>query len=521
MSIFLSRIMGLVREQIIGRTLGASREADLYFASFTLPDFLNYLLAAGALSIVFIPIFLGYRQRGEDDRGWQAFSVIANFILIVGSVAVALAMVFARPLTGVVAPGFSQPEEVDTLVRLMRIVLPAQIFHVIGGLLSAVLQAQDRHFLPAMAPLVYSAAIIIGGLVGAHLGMGADGFAWGVLAGSILGPFGLPLYGCLRTHMRWHPLLSLRNADLRRYLYLSAPIMVGFSIVVVDEWIIKNQASFLAEGALSHLQYARTLMKVPIGVFGMAVGVGAYPTISRMVAAGSVAEAYGVLRHAVRIVLVATFAAQVCLTLAGFEMVYLIWGAFGSRFSIDDAQATATVLVFLCLGLAGWATQTVISRGFYALGRTWLPTIVGTLVTGAVVPLYIVLREYWGATGLAIASSAAILVYVLVLGWLQHRHFEREAKERGTTLDKARGMLDAAIRLGLAAGVAIGIGLVLRTLVLPFLPGVEIFALLARAMLLCAVGMGIYVVLAWLLGVAEIGELWRMMLRRIKRQPAK
>ena len=59
-SIFLSRMMGLVREQIIGRTLGASREADLYFASFTLPDFLNYLLAAGALSIVFIPIFLEY-----------------------------------------------------------------------------------------------------------------------------------------------------------------------------------------------------------------------------------------------------------------------------------------------------------------------------------------------------------------------------------------------------------------------------------------------------------------------------
>jgi putative peptidoglycan lipid II flippase len=70
-SIFLSRIMGLVREQIIGRTLGASREADLYFASFTLPDFLNYLLASGALSIVFIPIFLAYVQRGDHEGGWS------------------------------------------------------------------------------------------------------------------------------------------------------------------------------------------------------------------------------------------------------------------------------------------------------------------------------------------------------------------------------------------------------------------------------------------------------------------
>ena len=150
-SIFLSRIMGLLREQIIGRTLGASREADLYFASFTLPDFLNYLLAAGALSIVFIPIFVEYLERNDRDGGWKALSVIANFILVVGSIGIALLIVFARPLASFVAPEFTGPGEVDTLVRLIRIILPAQLFLVIGGLLSAALQAQDRHLLPAMA----------------------------------------------------------------------------------------------------------------------------------------------------------------------------------------------------------------------------------------------------------------------------------------------------------------------------------------------------------------------------------
>jgi putative peptidoglycan lipid II flippase len=130
--------------------------------------------------------------------------------------------------------------------------------------------------------------------------------------------------------------------------------------------IIKNQASYLPEGALSYLQYARTLMKVPIGVFGMAVGVASYPTLSRMVAASRVAEAYGVLTRAVRLMLLATFAAQVCMTLAGFEAAYLIWGVFSSRFGIADAQATATVLAVLCSGLCGWAAQTVIGRGFYA-----------------------------------------------------------------------------------------------------------------------------------------------------------
>ncbi len=516
-SIFLSRVMGLIREQIIGRTLGASRQADLYFASFTLPDFLNYLLAAGALSIVFIPIFLAHLERGEHDRGWESFSVIANFIIVAGTVGIGLLMVFARPLAALVAPGFTDPNDVDTLVRLTRIILPAQFFHVIGGLLSAALQAQNLHALPAMAPLVYSAGIIAGGLVGAHYPeLGADGFAWGVLAGSVAGPFGLPLYGCLKTRMRWVPLFSFRHPDLRRYLWLSVPIMIGFSIVVVDEWIVKNQASYLGVGTLAYLQYGRTLMKVPIGVFGMAAGVAAYPTISGLVAAGSVVEAYGLLCRAVRLMLLLTFAAQVCLTIAGFEGVYLIWGLFADRFTIADARETATVLTYLCLGLSGWAAQTVISRGFYALESTWLPTMVGTAIAAIMVPVYVVLRQQAGAIGLAVASSMAIMAYVMLLGWLQRRRFEREAAARGATLQGSPGMLVAALRLALAAGIATGLGLAARALLLQWLPDMHVTTILLRATLLCLFGIVVYGILARLLGVREVAEFEDIVLRRLR-----
>jgi putative peptidoglycan lipid II flippase len=463
-SIFLSRIIGLLREQIIGRALGATRQADLYFASFTLPDFLNYLLAAGALSIVFIPIFVEYVERGEHDKAWRALRAIANFILVVGGLAITLLMIFARPLAGLVAPGFVDAGELDTLTHLIRIILPAQIFLVVGGLLSAALQAQDRHLLPAMAPLFYSAGIIIGGLIGSLFGASADGFAWGVLIGAALGPFALPLWGCIYSKMRWHPVFSFAHPDLRRYLWLSFPIMVGFSIVVVDEWIVKNQASYLPAGALSYLQYGRTLMKVPIGVFGMAIGVASYPTISRMVAAGNVVEAYGTLAHAVRLMLFVTFAAQVCLTLAGFETAYLIWGFLSRRFSAGDAEATGSVLAFMCLGLAGWAAQTVVSRGFYALGNTWLPTAVGTAVAFCAVPLYVLLRQQYGAIGLAIASAIAILVYVLLLGWLQYRRFACEAITKGDDLSRVYGILDPALRMAFACYVAIGGGYLIRLL---------------------------------------------------------
>lgn len=519
-SIFISRIIGLVREQIVGRTLGASRTADLYFASFTLPDFLNYLLAAGALSIVFIPIFLAHLERRDETSGWRAFSVIANVMALAGTLGIVVLMIFARPLAGIVAPGFDQPAEIDTMVRLMRIILPAQFFHIIGGLLSAALQAQDRHVLPAMAPLIYSTGIIIGGLIGAYLGWGADGFAWGVLAGSIIGPFGLPLYGCLRHGMRWSPALSVRDPDLRRYLFLSLPIMIGFSIVLVDQWIIKNQASYLAAGELSYLQYARTLMNVPIGVFGMALGVASYPTLSRLVASGRIDAAYGVLVHAVRLMLVATFAAEVCLTLAGFEAVYLIWGAFASRFSAADAASTAAILAVLSIGLFGWAAQTLIGRGFYALGDTWVPTLVGTAATIILIPLYIVLRMKAGAIGLAMASSIAIIAYVAVLGIMQRRRFEREAAQRGLTLPREAGMLDGALRAAAAAALAIGIGLGLRMGLLMLLPGTHVLIVLVRAIILCLVGITLYAALAHLFGLRELKEVGARIAGRLRRRRA-
>jgi putative peptidoglycan lipid II flippase len=506
--------MGLIREQIIGRALGATRQADLYFASFTLPDFLNYLLAAGALSIVFIPIFVEYVERGEYNNAWRALSAIANFILFVGGMAIALLMIFARPLAALVAPGFTGAGELDTLTHLIRIILPAQLFLVVGGLLSAALQAQDRHVLPAMAPLVYSAGIIAGGLIGSRFGASADGFAWGVLIGAALGPFALPLCGCMRGKMRWYPVFSFTNPDLKRYLWLSFPIMIGFSIVVVDEWIVKNQASYLPAGALSYLQYGRTLMKVPIGVLGMAIGVASYPTISRMVAGGNVVEAYGTLAHAVRLMLFVTFAAQVCLTLAGVEASYLIWGFLSHRFSTADAEATGLVLAFLSLGLAGWAAQTVISRGFYALGSTWLPTIVGTAVAFCAVPLYVLLRQEYGAIGLAIASAVAILLYVLLLGWLQYRRFRREATARADSLDRVHGMLGPALRMAFACAAAIIGGLVIRSVLPQIFLRMDFYVVLLRSGMLCFVGLGIYLVIARLLRIDELSEVQGMIARK-------
>jgi putative peptidoglycan lipid II flippase len=411
LSILLSRVIGVVREAVIGRVLGGGAEADVYWTSFVLPDYLNYLLAGGALSVVFIPIFAGHVARGDEAEGWRVFSTIFNFVSValIGVTVVLWALTPA--LAPLVAPGF-EPWQHELLVKLTRITLPAQIFHVLGGLFSAVLQARDKHALPAFANLGYSLSIVGFGLV---LGpsLGAEGFAWGVLVGSILGPFGMPLYGCLQDGLGWRPLMRLGHPDFRRYVWLSFPIMVAFSIVVVDDWLLKRFGSLVGEGVVSRLQYAKTLMKVPWGIFGMAAGAAAFPTLARLVAEGKGGEAYVTLIRACRVMLVLAFASQAAFTVAGEHLAAVIWGT--TRFTAAELQEIGLLNAVFCGALGAWAAQSLISRGFYAQQNTWFPSLWGSAVVLLAWPLYGLLGERLGAVGLAIASSIAITVYTVVM----------------------------------------------------------------------------------------------------------
>lgn len=455
-SILLSRLIGLIREAVFGRVLGTSAQADVYLAAFPFADFLNYLLAAGALSIVFIPMFGGYLARKETARAWEAFSVVATFVGGLICAASAALWLAAPTLVPWFAPGFDDAST-DLLVRIVRIIVPAQIFHVIGGLLSAALQARDKHALPALAPLAYTGAIIVGGLVTGT----AEGFAWGVLVGSALGPFGLPLVGNLREGLSFRPVFQPRHPDLLRYLWLSLPIMLGFSIVVVDDWIVTSLASQMGEGALACLRYAKNLMRVPMGVFGIAAGVAAFPTISRMVGQGKHDEAFTVLSGAVRTMLVLAFGAQVVLTVAGPEISAVI---YGRGISPESHTLIGNALSILCLGLWAWAAQTVVARGFYARGETWLPTLAGTGAAALFLPVYALLGDALGPLGLPIATTGAISAYVLVLIVILRR--------RHPGVSDGYGAFALRVVPAVAASIAVGWGLdALVTLPHPLLQG--------------------------------------------------
>jgi len=152
-TVLASRVLGLFREWAVARMVGAGAVTDAYYAAFTLPDFLNYLMAGGALSVTFIPVFAMYASQNREDEGWHVFSTVATVMSLMVAALILAAEVFAPQLVAAITPGFHTDEKAR-VVFLTRLMLPAQYFFYMGGILAAVQYAKGQFVLPSLAAVV-------------------------------------------------------------------------------------------------------------------------------------------------------------------------------------------------------------------------------------------------------------------------------------------------------------------------------------------------------------------------------
>lgn len=453
--VLISRLLGLVRQMVFAWLLGAGATGDEYFVAFLIPDLLNYLLAGAYMAITLIPILTRRFADGDEADAQRAFWAITR-PLTIGIVALVLvAYPLVGPLLRLVEPGFTDAQVAEA-TRLTRIVLPAQIFFVLGQLLTAWQFAREKFFIPALGPIVYNLAIIAGGLLGGLRGddPGAAGFAWGALAGAVLGIFALQAWGAWRQGLRLPDGPVGRHPAVRRYFALAIPLMLGQSLVVLDEQLGRSFGSLHADGGVSWLTFGRQTMLVPVGVIAQAAGVAAYPFLARLAAEGKMQELSQAVSRAVRFVLVLSLAAAAALIALTEPVVRLLYER--GSFDATDTAATAATVVWFCLGIPMWGVQQILARGFYAREEMWAPVVVGTLATAAAIPVYWVLNRTLEVEGLALASSVAITIYTLALAvvWYRRTGVEHSRPVVVTTLRVVPGaMLGAVAAFAIAAWV--------------------------------------------------------------------
>lgn len=411
-SILLSRFMGLIRDKLISLLFGATQESDLYFAAFVIPDFINYLLAGGYFSITLIPFLAQYFDK-DPEEGWRFFSTVFFWITVAICALTIPAMIHAPKLAYLAAPGLAQEAEAR-LAYFLRIILPAQIFFLCGSCMSALLYLRKQFLVPALVPVVYNLGIIGGGVIFRHKGM--EGFCWGVLAGSILGNFLLPMLAA-RSGGGLKMRFSLYHPGLKSYFLTALPLMIGKSITIVDEQFIRIFGSLAGVGAISWLSYARRIMQVPVSVVAQAVGVASYPFLAELHAKRDFSRFFGTINSALQNVMTLLVPLSLWMMLVAEPTVRLIFQQ--GRFSAVDTANTTRLLQFLLICVSCWGYQQVLGRAFYAKLDTLSPAVLGTSVTVLVIPLYYLFTREYGAMGVAIASAVSIVVYsaFLTLWW--------------------------------------------------------------------------------------------------------
>jgi len=439
--VLVSRLLGFLREWTVAHQIGSNSITDTYYAAFTLPDFLNYLVAAGALSVTFIPVFSRYLAEKQEEEGWYAFSTVVTVMGLTLVALVGLGEVYAPQLVGAIAPGFA-PLAKARAVFLTRLMLPAQIFFYLGSILTAVQYAKAQFVIPSLAGVVYNLGVILGGvLLSSRIGI--TGFAVGVLGGALSGNLLLQIYGARRAGAHFRPNLNIRHPGFRWFIKLSIPIMLALSLSATDDWIIRWFGSYLVPASITWLTYAKTLMRVPLGVVGMSIGVASFPFMAQLYSEGKLDELSRTLNATMKGLLLLLLPLSALTIAQSTPLIYFVFSH--TRLHGPDFEATAATLRVFSIGMFAWALQNILARGFYAARDTITPAVVGTGLTFLSLPVYWFLARHFQHLGLAVASSLGIITYTVILFLLLNRRIHNP---------EARALLVFALKIALASTLA-------------------------------------------------------------------
>lgn len=428
----LSRVIGMLRETIIGAMYGQSIQSDAYNAAFRIPDLLYYLVAGGALASTFVPVFTEYLQKDEESSAWKTYSVVTTVIFVVSTSLVIACEVFAPQLVRLLNPPAplgqasldpalhqktpaQYAEFIRTTIPLVRIVLPAQVFFMMGGLMMGVQNAWGKYLNAALAPSIYNIGIIFGAVVISRMGLGLPGLMWGALLGAFIGNFLLQLIPVVRIGAKFRPSFAIHHPGAKKVWMLLLPILLGVSLPNIDQQVNSYFAELLKIGSQTAINQANRIMLIPIGIFAQAMGIAILPSMSAMAAHRDYEQLRNILNKGLRIITFLTLPCSALMCILAPQIVSVLYQH--GKFTLSNVYNTAGPLSMYSLGIIFWSIQAVLTRCFYAIQDSLTPVLSGSAITVIFIGLNwtVVHWTAWGISGLAFMTSLVAGLHTTVL----------------------------------------------------------------------------------------------------------
>ncbi|MGK5086280.1 murein biosynthesis integral membrane protein MurJ [Bdellovibrionota bacterium FG-2] len=427
---FLSRIMGLVREQVFAVMFGAGMATDAFIVAFRLPNLLRDLFAEGAMSAALVPSFTRAREEEGAERAWRLAGLVFRVLGVFVGILALVGIVFTPELVSIYAPAFKDISgKYELTVRMTRVIFPFFPLVALAAAFMGILNACGVFFLPAFASALFNIFSVLVGVAGAAIlfkvgpsfGLHPiEGMALGVVVGGAVQAF-CQLPSLYRAGYRWvakqddkYP-VWYRDPRLRQMLWMMLPGTVGLAATQVNILVNTVLATSQGEGVVSWLSYAFRLMQFPIGVFGVSLASATLPRVSEQWVRKDVKSVVETLTRSLSYVFSVNLPASAGLAFLGFPIIQLIF-QYG-RFSVTATQGTAMALAMYAVGLTAYSTVKVLAPVCYALGNTRVPVISSILSVLLTVILNLMMVGPFGYWGLALGTSLAAIfnaVFLLV-----------------------------------------------------------------------------------------------------------
>ena len=492
-----SRILGVVREQVLAALFGAGNAMDAYNVAFRIPNLVRDLFAEGAMSSAFVPTFTRHLTLSGKDSAWRLANHVINALIVITVALVVLGIVFAEPLITLFAGAYrAVPGKFELTVSLTRLMLPFLTFVALAAACMGMLNSLHRFFIPALSPAMFNVATIACALLLVPL-MPRFGMLpiTAIAIGTLLGgaaQLAVQWPALRRQGFAYRPVLDWRDEGLRRVLVLMGPGTLGLAATQVNVFVNTVLATGEGTGAVSWLNYAFRLMYLPIGLFGISIATATLPAVSRHAAQDDAGRVRSTVADGLSLMLMLNVPATVGLLVLAIPIVRVIFER--AAFTAADTAATAAALQFYAIGLVGYSVVRIASPVFYALGRNRTPVIVSVATVIVNAGLNIMLVRIMGYRGLALGTSIAALFNAALLMLLLGRALGGIDGAR-----VARSFLRIAIASALMGAAAVAADAAAST----WLPGQSLPAQIVR--LAAAIGAAL-VVLAGAAHVLRIRE---------------
>ncbi len=477
----ISRVLGLVREQVFAILFGAGVYTDAFFAAFRIPNLLRDLFAEGALSAAFIPTF----SKENSDKGKQTAFQLANLVFtsmaIIVSAVCFLGIIIAPLIVHLIAPGFANVEgQMALTVVMTRIMFPLLLFVSLSSIAMGILNTYGIFGIPALAPVMFNLAMIACGIfLRGYFDPPIIAMAVGVFIGGA-GQLSFQIPALLAIGFRFKLKIDFRDERLKKIFRLMLPASLGTAAIQINIFVNTLLASFLPHGSLSYLNYGYRLMHLPLALFGVGVASVSLPRFSLEYSSNDIDGLKEEYISSLRFSLFLILPAMSFILAGAFPIVGTIFQH--GKFSYSDTIATVGVLRLYASGLFAFATVRITSQAFFAMHDTKTPMKTGVIAVGVNIILNLILMGPFQYLGLAAATTIAGILNMTILVFLLRRRLGRiglrqlfvfAVKIVGINLSLAIGVLYICAKFGLNSGVVGGWteGIMLLALIVAYIVG--------------------------------------------------